>query len=180
MLVPPSLDSKFDIELPSELPCPIFNSYSPQSPAVCFSSTTQFTLLSYHAQRVCLVSRLILSSWWWCESWEAVMRDLGRMMIRAAGALFFWSRITVQQTCVRAAAALRCAQRPASIKRAIHLSGAVTPTPHLFLLPVCLTGGCTGQPELRSCQPLCNWDEWRISLLNEFYSDNGYTSINKR
>lgn len=34
------------------------------------------------------------------------------------------------------------------------------PTPHLFLLPVCLTAGCTGQLELRSCQPDCSWNEW--------------------
>lgn len=36
-------------------------------------------------------------------------------------------------------------------------------SPHLllFLLPVCLTG----LPELKSCQPHCNWDEWRFAVV---------------
>lgn len=127
-LMAPLMDSKFDIGLFSELPCPLFTSHRSQSPVIYLSSAPQFTLLSSHIQpSVCLVSSLILSRVMLvcvCWGWGVV----GRMMIRAAGALFFWSHITVQQTCVRTAAcALRCAQRPASIKKAIHLSGAVTP-----------------------------------------------------
>ena len=85
----------------------------------------------------------------------------------------------MQQTCVRtAAAALICAQRPASIKRVIHLSGPVTPTPHLFLLPVRLTAGCTSWSEPAATQRLyhptlshnltyADTTEQNISLINE-------------
>lgn len=174
----------FDSELASELPCPIFNSY----PTVtCNISLLRPTVYSPRFPRsadlvecVCLVSSLIPSSWCWREGggW-GVAREWGRMMIRAAGALFFWSHITVQQTCVRTAAVLRYAQRPASIKRAIHLSGAVTPTPHLFLLPVYLTAGCTGQPGLRSCQPHCNWDEWESLSPHTHLKKNWQLLTNK-
>lgn len=53
-------------------------------------------------------------------------------------------------------------------------------SPHLllFLLPVCLTVGCTGFPELKSCQPHCNWDEWRFSVV--LYNIFLYVGINKR
>lgn len=44
-----SVDTKLDRELASELPCPIVNSYTIQSPAISFFSTPQFTLLSSHA-----------------------------------------------------------------------------------------------------------------------------------
>lgn len=71
MLLATLVDSKFDIELTSELPCPIFNSLPSQSPAISLSSAPQFTLRSSHAHLtqpgVCLVSSLILSSWCWLD-----------------------------------------------------------------------------------------------------------------
>lgn len=168
-----SHDNYMDSQLASQLSCPIFNSYHTVTWNISLLRPTVYSpLFPRSADLAECVSRVksdsvrLMLVW----GWGGGDKGAGRMMIRAAGALFFWSHITVQQTRVRTAAALRCAQRPASIKRAIHLSGAVTPTPHLFLLPVCLTAGCTGQPGLRSCQPHCNRDEWRVSHHNELYT----------
>lgn len=140
----------------SELPCPVFNSYLSQSPVISLSPPTVYSpLITCSADIVEYVLGIKSDSVQWMLAWGwGVTGELGRMMIRAAGALFFWSHITVQQTCVRTAAMLRCAQRPASIKRAIHLSGAASPPPYVPP-PVCLTAGCTGRPE-RSCQPHCS------------------------
>lgn len=149
------VDSKFDIELASELTCPIFNMslhqptvYSPLIPCSADIVECVFGVKSDSVQ--------LMLVWERGGGHEGVGQNDDQS--RRCPFLLI-THYCATDSCQNGSTAEMCTK--ASINQEGYSSvWSSNPTPHLFLLPVCLTAGCTGQLELRSCQPDCSWNEW--------------------